>query len=46
MGYIDRAVRIWIDADKLIATNTTVSDITTALAKQHVTSSGGQDERP
>jgi hydrophobe/amphiphile efflux-1 (HAE1) family protein len=42
MGYLDRAVRIWIDADKLVATGTTVSDITSALQKQHVTSSGGQ----
>ncbi|HEV7553892.1 MAG TPA: efflux RND transporter permease subunit, partial [Kofleriaceae bacterium] len=42
MGYLDRAVRIWVDADKLIATNTVVTDITTALTKQHVTSSGGQ----
>jgi multidrug efflux pump subunit AcrB len=41
MGYLDRAVRIWVDADKLVATNTVVTDITTALAKQHVTSSGG-----
>jgi hydrophobe/amphiphile efflux-1 (HAE1) family protein len=41
-GYLDRAVRIWIDADKLVATNTTVSDITQALQKQHVSSSGGQ----
>ncbi|HET9991634.1 MAG TPA: efflux RND transporter permease subunit, partial [Kofleriaceae bacterium] len=42
MGYLDRAVRIWVDADKLIATSTTVTDITTALKNQHVTSSGGQ----
>ena len=42
IGYIDRAVRIWVDADRLIATHTTVTDITTALAAQHVTSSGGQ----
>jgi multidrug efflux pump len=42
MGYIDRAVRIWVDADKLIATQTTVTDITSALTAQHVTSSGGQ----
>ncbi len=42
MGYVDRAVRIWVDADKLIATSTTVTDITTALKNQHVTSSGGQ----
>ncbi len=44
MGYLDRNVRIWIDADKLIATGTVVTDITTALTKQHVTSSGGQME--
>jgi hydrophobe/amphiphile efflux-1 (HAE1) family protein len=42
MGYLDRAVRIWVDADKLIATSTTVTDITNALKQQHVTSSGGQ----
>jgi hydrophobe/amphiphile efflux-1 (HAE1) family protein len=42
MGYLDRAVRIWVDADKLIATSTTVTDITTALKQQHVTSSGGE----
>ncbi|HEY0253905.1 MAG TPA: efflux RND transporter permease subunit, partial [Kofleriaceae bacterium] len=42
MGYLDRAVRIWVDADKLIATSVTVTDITTALKNQHVTSSGGQ----
>ena len=42
MGYVDRAVRIWIDADKLNATSTTVADVVDALNKQHVTSSGGQ----
>ncbi|HTR50092.1 MAG TPA: efflux RND transporter permease subunit [Kofleriaceae bacterium] len=42
MGYVDRAVRIWVDADKLNATNTTVSDIISAITKQQVTSSGGQ----
>ncbi len=42
MGYSDRNVRIWVDADKLVATGTTVTDITGALQKQHVTSSGGQ----
>ena len=42
MGYIDRAVRIWVDADKLLATGVVVSDIETALKNQHVTSSGGQ----
>ncbi len=42
MGYLDRNVRIWVDADKLVATGTVVTDITNALTKQHVTSSGGQ----
>jgi hydrophobe/amphiphile efflux-1 (HAE1) family protein len=42
MGYLDRAVRIWVDADKLIATSTTVTDIQSAIKNQHVTSSGGQ----
>ncbi len=42
MGYLDRNVRIWVDADKLVATGTVVTDITSALTKQHVTSSGGQ----
>ncbi len=42
MGYLDRNVRIWVDADKLVATSTVVTDVTTALTKQHVTSSGGQ----
>jgi hydrophobe/amphiphile efflux-1 (HAE1) family protein len=41
-GYLDRAVRIWVDADKLVATGTTVTDITQALKQQHVSSSGGQ----
>ncbi len=34
MGYLDRAVRIWIRADALQATGVTVSDITTAITKQ------------
>lgn len=42
MGYLDRAVRIWVDADKLLATGVTVTDVTQALQRQHVTSSGGQ----
>lgn len=41
-GYLDRNVRIWIDADKLVATGVTVTDITSALARQHVTTPGGQ----
>ncbi|HEY4239577.1 MAG TPA: efflux RND transporter permease subunit [Kofleriaceae bacterium] len=43
-GYRDRAVRIWIDADRLVAKGVTVTDITNAIAKSHVTSSGGQME--
>ena len=42
MGYLDRSVRIWVDADKLLATGVTVTDVTSALRAQHVTSSGGQ----
>ncbi|HEX7602909.1 MAG TPA: efflux RND transporter permease subunit, partial [Polyangiaceae bacterium] len=41
-GYLNRNVRIWLDADKLVATGTTVTDVTSSLQKQHVTSSGGQ----
>jgi multidrug efflux pump len=42
MGYLDRSVRVWVDADKLLATGTTITDVTGALRAQHVTSSGGQ----
>ncbi|HEY6462815.1 MAG TPA: efflux RND transporter permease subunit [Polyangiaceae bacterium] len=42
MGYIDRNIRIWVDAEKLVATGTTVNDITSALQKQHVTMPGGE----
>ncbi len=42
MGYNDRNVRIWVDSTKLVATGTTVTDITSAISKQHVTSAGGQ----
>ncbi len=41
-GYLDRAVRIWVDADKLLATGTVVTDVMQALTRQHVTSSGGE----
>jgi hydrophobe/amphiphile efflux-1 (HAE1) family protein len=41
-GYLDRAVRIWVDADKLLARNVTVNEVQSALREQHVTSSGGQ----
>ncbi len=42
MGYIDRNIRIWADAEKLAATGVTVSDVTTALKQQHVTVPGGE----
>ena len=31
MGYLDRNIRIWIDADKLVATGVTVTDVMTAI---------------
>jgi len=42
MGYLDRNIRIWVDAGKLVATGTTVTDVTAALQKQHVSMPGGQ----
>jgi hydrophobe/amphiphile efflux-1 (HAE1) family protein len=42
MGYLDRNIRVWVDAEKLVATGTTVTDVTTALQKQHVTMPGGE----
>jgi multidrug efflux pump len=42
MGYLDRNIRIWVDAEKLVATGTTVTDVTSAVQKQHVTVPGGQ----
>ncbi|HZU83323.1 MAG TPA: efflux RND transporter permease subunit, partial [Polyangiaceae bacterium] len=42
MGYIDRNIRIWVDAEKLVATGVTVSDITSAIRAQHVTMPGGE----
>ncbi len=41
MGYVDRNVRIWVDAEKLNATGLTVSDVTQALQKEHVTVPSG-----
>jgi hydrophobe/amphiphile efflux-1 (HAE1) family protein len=45
-GYLDRNIRIWVDANKLIERNVTVSDINSALTKQHVVVPGGQLETP
>jgi multidrug efflux pump len=42
MGYLDRNVRIWVDADKLVATGTTITDVVSAIQKQHVSMPGGQ----
>jgi hydrophobe/amphiphile efflux-1 (HAE1) family protein len=42
MGYLDRNIRIWVDAEKLVATGTTVTDVTQALAKQHISMPGGE----
>ena len=45
-GYLDRNIRLWVDSAKLIERNVTVSDITSALTKQHVVVPGGQLETP
>jgi hydrophobe/amphiphile efflux-1 (HAE1) family protein len=45
-GYLDRNIRIWVDSAKLIERNVTVSDINSALTKQHVVVPGGQLETP
>ncbi|MEI7892385.1 MAG: efflux RND transporter permease subunit [Myxococcales bacterium] len=45
-GYLDRNIRIWVDASKLIERNVTVSDITVALNRQHVVVPGGQLQTP
>ncbi len=41
MGYVDRAIRIWVDADKLNAAGLTVMDVTAALQREHVTVPSG-----
>ena len=45
-GYLDRNIRLWVDSSKLLERNVTVSDITSALTKQHVVVPGGQLETP
>ena len=45
-GYLDRNIRIWVDANKLIERNITVSDINSALSRQHVVVPGGQLQTP
>ncbi|MBX3458739.1 MAG: efflux RND transporter permease subunit [Planctomycetes bacterium] len=43
-GYLDRNVRIWINADKLDAKNLTVSDLISALRREHVELPAGRIE--
>jgi hydrophobe/amphiphile efflux-1 (HAE1) family protein len=45
-GYLDRNIRIWVDASKLVERGVTVSDVTTALSRQHVVVPGGQLQTP
>ena len=45
-GYVDRSIRIWIDAYKLVERGVTVSDISGALSRQHVVVPGGQLQTP
>jgi hydrophobe/amphiphile efflux-1 (HAE1) family protein len=41
MGYVDRNIRVWVDADRLVAMGVTVTDVISALQKQHITVPGG-----
>ncbi|MBZ0136255.1 MAG: efflux RND transporter permease subunit [Planctomycetes bacterium] len=43
-GYLERNVRIWVDADKLAAKNLTVADITSALRREHIEMPAGRME--
>lgn len=43
-GYLERNVRIWVDAEKLAARQLTVSDITAALRREHVELPAGRME--
>jgi multidrug efflux pump len=42
MGYLDRNIRIWVDAEKLVAMGVTVTDVIAAIQKEHVTLPGGE----
>ncbi len=42
MGYLDRNIRIWVDAEKLVAANVTVTDVISAIQKQHISVPGGE----
>ena len=43
-GYLDRNVRIWVDADKLNAKGMTVTDVIAALRREHVELPAGRLE--
>ncbi|MCA8937760.1 MAG: efflux RND transporter permease subunit [Planctomycetes bacterium] len=43
-GYLERNVRIWVDADKLDAKGLTVSDLIAALRREHVELPAGRIE--
>ncbi|WP_438031859.1 efflux RND transporter permease subunit [Sorangium sp. So ce204] len=43
-GYLERNVRIWIDADRLAAKGLTVADVTEALRRQHIELPAGRIE--
>ncbi|WP_437630480.1 efflux RND transporter permease subunit [Sorangium sp. So ce854] len=43
-GYLERNVRIWIDADRLAAKGLTITDVTDALRRQHIELPAGRIE--
>jgi multidrug efflux pump len=43
-GYLERNIRIWVDADKLAAYQLTVSDVTRALQREHIELPAGRLE--
>ncbi|WP_437730652.1 efflux RND transporter permease subunit [Sorangium sp. So ce1335] len=43
-GYLERNVRIWIDADRLASKGLTVADVTEALRRQHIELPAGRLE--
>ena len=45
-GYLERNVRVWVDAHKLAERNLTVQDVIEALGKQHVELPAGRIETP
>ncbi|WP_437827184.1 efflux RND transporter permease subunit [Sorangium sp. So ce1153] len=43
-GYLERNVRIWIDADRLASKGLTIADVTEALRRQHIELPAGRLE--